>query len=290
MDKPSVVILFPDTNNQNAYLQKMKTFLEADISLRLHSALSLADMEAQVQESKYALAVFNVRNKADLVEVLNLLGTQADAIKKNCLRVIGSSALDHPEVVKILMKKGCADILPSDLSQKALRHKISQSFKILENYQSKLQLASDTEKRFRNEESQRSTEELHLAQEKPGVNIEFKQTQNSPKITMRLESDKGAVAVTPVEYSDREVWVEASRGSLNEGQRYKLIVECEVGGDASKEGFSAILKDIQVGEGTMDMMWIKILDDTVFPTESMNAALVRRQDEILDFMKSARGW
>jgi hypothetical protein len=458
MDKPSVVLLFPDANNQNAYLQKMKAFLEADTSLKLHLATSLADMGVQVQESKYALAVFNVRNKSDLVEVLNLLATQADAIKNNRLRVIGSSALSHPDVLKILMKKGCADILPSDLSQKALRHKISQSFKILENYQSRMKsqnesakvsldsktdkseqtvkkssykllpaltLASDfwllqgekeirqvqgrwiidllgpgpsagswdettkdskiwfwnprvasiaggktgadpfivdngtwkfsgrkpefiwqesrwrflgdqpeltfvskeltvlatrfktnwdqsldvtenssfakeklplimqtidTERRFRKEEEKKGGKDLHLAQEKQGPSLELKNSQPTPKLVMWLESDKGMVSITPVEYSDREVLVEAERESLNEGQRYKLVVECGIGTELSKETFSAIVKDIQAGDGPLDMMSIKILDDAVFPTQSMNAALMKRQDEILNFMKSARGW
>jgi hypothetical protein len=84
--------------------------------------------------------------------------------------------------------------------------------------------------------------------------------------------------------------VEAERESLNEGQRYKLVVECGIGTELSKETFSAIVKDIQAGDGPLDMMSIKILDDAVFPTQSMNAALMKRQDEILNFMKSARGW
>jgi hypothetical protein len=458
MDKQSVVILFPDTNHQNAYLQQMKTFLETDTSIKLHSGLSLADMAAQVEEAKYALAIFNVKNKTDLVEVLNFLGTQADKIKKNRLRVIGSSGLNHPDVVKILMKKGCADILPSNLSQKALRHKISQSFKILENYQQKLAsqtesakiatetktdqaaqsakkssyrllpaltLASDfwlvqnereirqvqgrwiidllgpgpsagsweetakdsktwmwsprvaslkgaekgvgdpfivdngtwkfcgrkpefiwqesrwrflgdqpeltfvskdltvlavrfktnwdqsldvtenssfakekiplimqtidTERRFRTEEAKKGTKDLRLAPEGAGAGLELRDSQNSPRLDMWLESEQGRVAIHPVEYSDREVLVETKKGSASEGKRYKLTVECGSGSENSKETFSVIVKDIQNGDDSM-MMNIKILDDVVFPTKSMDEALLKRQDEILGFMKSARGW
>jgi hypothetical protein len=137
MDSPqpkSLVLLFPTSGAQNKYLLQVKEWLQEDQTLQVHDAASVADVGSQIAQFNQGLMIFSIRDKADLVEVVNCLATHQSLIKGRFLRVVGVTHMEHPEVIKLLMKRGVADILPTNLTSKALKHKISQSFKILERY------------------------------------------------------------------------------------------------------------------------------------------------------------
>jgi hypothetical protein len=137
MDSPqtkSLVLLFPTSGAQNKYLQQVRDWLQDDQALQVHESESVADVGTQIAQFNQGLMIFSVRDKADLVEVVNCLATHQGLIKGRFLRVVGVTHMEHPEVIKLLMKRGVADILPTNLTSKALKHKISQSFKILERY------------------------------------------------------------------------------------------------------------------------------------------------------------
>jgi len=130
----SLVLLFPTSGTQNKYLLQVKEWLQDDQALALHEATSVADVGKQVAQYNQGLMIFSIRDKSDLVEVVNCLATHQSLVKGRYLRVVGVCYMEHPEVIKLLMKRGVADILPTNLTAKALNHKISQSFKILERY------------------------------------------------------------------------------------------------------------------------------------------------------------
>lgn len=130
----SLVLLFPTSGAQNKYLLQAKEWLQDDQTLQVHEATSVADVGKQIAQYNQGLLIFSVRDKNDLVEVVNCLATHQNLVKGRFLRVVGVCYMEHPEVIKLLMKRGVADILPTNLTSKALKHKISQSFKILERY------------------------------------------------------------------------------------------------------------------------------------------------------------
>jgi hypothetical protein len=139
MENKSLIILFPKATSGDQYLQQIKTLLESDTTLELFLPISGAEISEKTKSFEHALLIFSVREKADLVEVMNVLAAQQDALKQCSFRAIGTSFLSHPEVAKLLTKRGCSDLLETSLSQKALKHKISQSLKILKNNRSQKQ-------------------------------------------------------------------------------------------------------------------------------------------------------
>lgn len=142
----SLVILFAQSGPSKEYLQQIEKMLQGESEIEIAFASAGKEASALVQKRGRALLIFNVRGKADLTEALNGLAEWGGLIKGKSLRVIGISDLNHPQVASVLMKRGCADLFPANLNQKALKHKINQSLKIVGRVAQTFDTSSSPEK------------------------------------------------------------------------------------------------------------------------------------------------
>ena len=130
----SLIVLFPQAAQGNTYLQKIRTMLQGEASVELVDGNSSKEIADLVQKRGCGLVIFSIRQKEDLTIMLNALGEWNPYIKGKFLRVIGVCQIAHQQIPPMLMKRGCADLFSPTLNDKALRHKINQSLKILDTY------------------------------------------------------------------------------------------------------------------------------------------------------------
>ncbi len=81
---------------------------------------------AEIERVGKGLIIFEINTRDNLAEVLDLLIRSAARIKNNTVRIFGFQRAGGMDVEKILMKKGCSEILMPSLNLRAVKHKIDR--------------------------------------------------------------------------------------------------------------------------------------------------------------------
>jgi hypothetical protein len=130
----SLIMLYPHASEGNDFLKQLKKQYEGDASIEVQEPKSEKEIIELVRKFGAGLIVFCIRNKEDFTLVLNCTVSASVMIKRRYLRLIGVNHIQHPSVPEMLLKRGCTDIFPPNASAKSIKHKITQSLKILETY------------------------------------------------------------------------------------------------------------------------------------------------------------
>lgn len=94
----------------------------------------------------------------------------------------------------------------------------------------------------------------------------------------------------PVELSELDLILEVPAGTFSAEEKLLMVLDDGLMTPRSKQRLNATLKQILGSEGDTDTISIHIDPALKISFEPIQSALRERQEEILNFLKAARGW